>query len=61
LSAFLNTDVVYRVYLGLTQPAIDPSTDTEKVSVTNPDSSYNIDTVPLITAAQTLTASFADV
>ena len=36
-------------------------TDTQKVTNQNPDSSYYQDVVPLISSAQTLTTSFADI
>jgi len=57
--SFNNTDdLVINLFA---QAALDFTTDTEKVITQNPDSSYNTDIIPLISAAQTLTASFADI
>jgi hypothetical protein len=51
----------YRVVVFGQKKGYDSSTDTEKTTVQNPDYARTTDPEPLIAAAQTLTASFADV
>jgi len=58
-ASFANTDVI-EIFVNDIM-TIDVTTDTTKVSVQNPDSSYSVDVVPLITALQAFTTSFVDI